>query len=245
MQIRKRLTYANVMSSIAIFLVLGGAAFAATKLPKNSVGTKQIKKNAVTTAKIKKNAVTAAKIKAGAVSTAQLGNGAVSTDKIADGAVTGAKVNLSSLGKVPSAANADHANTATALASPNVLPFKFFVNGTQTATILAVQGAVFEGSCAAGTLSDSTQIKGTADNGIAKVAGVTEGQVAFNNSQDSLKTGETVSLVDKAVSNEVGATADYMGAGGNPNVSVVYATESNQPPGIGAECLVWGTAQTP
>ena len=39
-QIRKRLTYANVMSSLAVFLVLGGAtAFAATQLAKNSVGT--------------------------------------------------------------------------------------------------------------------------------------------------------------------------------------------------------------
>ena len=59
-QIRKRLTYANVMSSIAVFLVLGGAtAFAAVHLGKNSVGTKQLKKNAVTAAKIKKDAVTA------------------------------------------------------------------------------------------------------------------------------------------------------------------------------------------
>ncbi len=64
--IRKRLTYANVMSSIAVFLILGGAtAFAA--LSKNSVGSKQLKKNAVTTAKIKKDAVTAAKIKNGSL----------------------------------------------------------------------------------------------------------------------------------------------------------------------------------
>jgi len=82
-QIRERLTYANVMSSIAVFLVLGGAAFAAVQLPKNSVGTKQLKKNAVTSAKIKKNAVTTAKIK--------------------KDAVTGAKVNEATLGTVPSA----------------------------------------------------------------------------------------------------------------------------------------------
>jgi len=65
--IRKRITYANVMSSIAVFIVLGGAAFAASKLPKKSVGTPQLKANAVTTAKIKKNAVTSKKIKDGAV----------------------------------------------------------------------------------------------------------------------------------------------------------------------------------
>jgi len=87
-QIRKRLTYANVMSSIAVFLVLGGAtALAAGQLAKNSVGTKQLKKNSVTAAKIKKNAITTAKIK--------------------NEAVTGAKVNESTLGTVPSAATAN------------------------------------------------------------------------------------------------------------------------------------------
>jgi hypothetical protein len=53
-QIHKRLTYANVMSSIAVFLVLGGgAAIAAGGLGKNTVGSKQLKKNAVTAVKVK------------------------------------------------------------------------------------------------------------------------------------------------------------------------------------------------
>ena len=83
-QIRKRLTYANVMSSIAVFLILGGAtAFAASK-----IGSHQLKSNSVTTAKIKKNAVTTVKIK--------------------NDAVTGAKVNESTLGTVPSAENANN-----------------------------------------------------------------------------------------------------------------------------------------
>ena len=39
-QIRKRLTYANVMSTIAVFFVVGGAsALAATQLGKNTAGT--------------------------------------------------------------------------------------------------------------------------------------------------------------------------------------------------------------
>jgi hypothetical protein len=67
-EIKKRLTYANVMSSIAVFLVLGGgAAIAAGQLGKNSVGSKQLKRNAVTTAKIKKGAVTGAKVKTGSL----------------------------------------------------------------------------------------------------------------------------------------------------------------------------------
>src|ERR1700742_2055730 len=49
---RRHLTYANVAATLALFLALGGAAYAATQLPKNSVGTKQLKKGAVTAAKI-------------------------------------------------------------------------------------------------------------------------------------------------------------------------------------------------
>lgn len=92
MQIRRHLTYANVMSSIAVFVVLGGAAVAASQLPKKSVGPKQLKANAVTTAKIKKNAVTKAKIKKNAVDGSKLADNAVSNAKIADNAVTGNKV---------------------------------------------------------------------------------------------------------------------------------------------------------
>jgi hypothetical protein len=77
-----KLTYANVMATIAVFVALGGAGYAATKLPQNSVGTRQIKNNAITGAKIK------------------------------NGAVSGAKIDLAGLGQVPSAANATSAATA-------------------------------------------------------------------------------------------------------------------------------------
>jgi hypothetical protein len=92
--IRARLTYANVMSSIAVFLVLGGAtAFAAQQLGKKTVGTKQLKSNAVSAAKLKKNAVTTVKIKDAAVTGPKLAANSVTGDKIADGSVTGADIN--------------------------------------------------------------------------------------------------------------------------------------------------------
>jgi hypothetical protein len=49
---RPRLTYANVISTLCLFLVLGGSAYAATALPKGSVGTEQLKAAAVTPAKL-------------------------------------------------------------------------------------------------------------------------------------------------------------------------------------------------
>jgi hypothetical protein len=111
-QIRKRLTYANVMSSLAVFLILGGAtAFAATKIganqiKANSIKTGKIVKEAVVTGKIKKGAVTESRIADGAVTTNKIADNAVTTSKIANDAVTGDKVKESTLGQVPSALNA-------------------------------------------------------------------------------------------------------------------------------------------
>lgn len=59
---RPRLTYANVMVTILAFIVLGGGAYAASQLPKNSVGKKQIKNGAVTRAKIADGAVDSSKV---------------------------------------------------------------------------------------------------------------------------------------------------------------------------------------
>jgi len=65
-RILDKLTYANVVATLALFVALGGAAYAATQLPKNSVGPKQLRKNAVTAPKIAKGAVTKAKLGADA-----------------------------------------------------------------------------------------------------------------------------------------------------------------------------------
>jgi hypothetical protein len=69
-RLRVHLTYANVTATLALFLVLaGGSAFAAGRLAKNSVGTKQLKNAAVSAAKIRKGAVTPTKLSAGAKAT--------------------------------------------------------------------------------------------------------------------------------------------------------------------------------
>jgi hypothetical protein len=62
---RPRLTYANVVASLALFIALGGASYAATSLPKGSVGTDQIQAEAVRTGKVADDAVTAVKLAEG------------------------------------------------------------------------------------------------------------------------------------------------------------------------------------
>lgn len=93
--LRPRLTYANVTATLALFLALGGGAYAATALPARSVGSRELKKDAVTRVKIKSNAVDGS--------------------KLLDGSVTGTDIREATLGPVPTAANATHANAAAVL----------------------------------------------------------------------------------------------------------------------------------
>ena len=129
---RKRLTFANITSLVALFLALTAGAYAAVSLPANSVGSRQLRAAAVTPGKIGTGAVTAGTIASGAVTAGAIASGAVSAGAIASGAVsagaiapmaingskvapgslTGADINLATLGKVPSAAAADSANVA-------------------------------------------------------------------------------------------------------------------------------------
>jgi len=116
-QLKRHLSYANVMSTIAVFLLLGGATAVAAKKQTQKIGTTQLKASAVTTNKIKNGAISDAKLGAAAVSTGKLADGSVTGSKIADGAVggskiagdavTGDKVNEATLSEVPSANSAN------------------------------------------------------------------------------------------------------------------------------------------
>ncbi|HXS33181.1 MAG TPA: hypothetical protein VN758_05330 [Solirubrobacterales bacterium] len=138
---RLKLSYANVVATLALFIALTGAsAYAASQLAPKSVGEPQLRPGAVTADKIRKNAVTAPKIKAqaikqgkladgsvnaskltlGSVATGSLAANSVTNEKIAPDAVTGDKVVESTLSQVPSASRADFAAAAE---SANPLAF--------------------------------------------------------------------------------------------------------------------------
>lgn len=100
---RPRLTYANVVATIALFAALGGVSYAATALPKNSVGTSQVQAEAIRTGKIADGAVTASK----------LGQGV--RERIAASGVT--PTTTSTPESVKHAETADRATTASTAAS--------------------------------------------------------------------------------------------------------------------------------
>ena len=64
-KIGSRLTYANVIATLALIFALGGGAYAALKLPRNSVGSRQLKANAVRSSKVKDGSLLSEDFKAG------------------------------------------------------------------------------------------------------------------------------------------------------------------------------------
>ena len=59
----RRPTPAMIVALLAFFIALGSGAYAAVRLPANSVGTRQLKSGAVSGAKLHNNAVTSHKVK--------------------------------------------------------------------------------------------------------------------------------------------------------------------------------------
>jgi hypothetical protein len=96
-RVRTRLSFANVVSTLALFLALGGTSYAAAQLPFNSVGKGQIKSNAVGkseiaansvgTSELRNSGVAAADIKSGAVGPSEVRANAIDSDELADGGI--------------------------------------------------------------------------------------------------------------------------------------------------------------
>lgn len=96
-RVRTRLSFANVTSTLALFLALGGTSYAAAQLPFNSVGKGQIKANAVGkseiasnsvgTSELRNSGVAAPDIKTGAVGPSEVRPNAIDSDELADGGI--------------------------------------------------------------------------------------------------------------------------------------------------------------
>ena len=229
-QIRKRITYANVMSSIAVFLVLGGAtAYAAKK-----IGSNEIKGNSITTGKIKKEAVSASKIKKNAVTTA----------KIANGAVTGAKLNLGSVGTVP---NANHANTADTANNANAVnglhlaKIHYVGNSGSSATVFSGAGLTLRASCE-GEDVDFTATTSVNDSEIYESGNYRE--TFEGNFDDEFNIGDTEEVganIGDGTQDEVQGQLVYSTPAGAVATSQFSLNDNGSAGGV--DCAVNGTVQ--
>jgi hypothetical protein len=108
-KLRLRLSYANVVSTLCLFILLGGSGYAAVRINGKSITT-----NSISGKKLKNRTITASKIK--------------------KHTLTGTEINLSKLGTVRNASKASSADFATSAGSANTADT---ANTASTATSVA------------------------------------------------------------------------------------------------------------
>lgn len=95
---RSRLTYSNIIATLALFIALGGVSYAAVKLPKNSVTNKTIKKSAVTSAKIKNKTITGADVKSNTLTGKQINESTLAVPSTAFATTAGSAASAATAG---------------------------------------------------------------------------------------------------------------------------------------------------
>lgn len=154
---KRRLTApspALIISLIALFVALGGTAYATTSLPKNSVGTKQLKKNAVTTAKIKRQAVTAAKINTNGLTvpnathaiSAVSATSATNATNASHATTADSATSATNATNATNASHATSADSATSASSPGLLGSGETETGVVHAIAPEASGAAYLGT---------------------------------------------------------------------------------------------------
>jgi hypothetical protein len=110
-KLRARLSYANVASTLALVLAVGGgSAYAA-----QTIGRSNIRTHAVSGSKIAKNAVTASKVRNSALSGRDLRDGSVTTADVANGSLQAVDFAAGQLPKGDKGDKGDPGAPATAL----------------------------------------------------------------------------------------------------------------------------------
>ena len=114
-ELRSRLTYANLMATVAMFIALGGGAYAAAT---GSIDSRELKNNNVRSTDLRNNDVRTRDLRNNDVRGGDVRNSTLTGGDVANDGLTGSDVLESSLGQVPSATSANSANTANNLAAP-------------------------------------------------------------------------------------------------------------------------------
>jgi hypothetical protein len=211
-----RLTYANVIASLALFIALGGAAVAAG-LPKNSVGPNQIKKGAVTPKALRKGAVTSGKIAPNAVVAGKLGPNAVLPGNLGAGIINTSKIAASAVNAEKIANNVVTTNKITNKA---VTAAKIAEKGVVTGNL--ADEAVTGGKIAKETITAEKLAKGVLGNVETLKSGQTERGVFSVGGYDPKETTESP--------NAYGSVSFQLPLAANPSTVIVVPKGTTQAP---------------
>jgi hypothetical protein len=137
-----RITYANVVATMALFLALaGGTVWAA-----NKINGKQIKKNTIPGNRIKKNTLTANQIKRQTITNNQIKPGSIQRTSLAAGSVPGVIIAEASATNLPG---------ATTQTPPGPTPFALV--GTPTFTAVPGKAYNLTGELVGNPVANSTE----------------------------------------------------------------------------------------
>jgi hypothetical protein len=98
---------------LALFVTLGGSTYAITALPRDSVGSAQLRDRSVTEDHLVNRSVISRKLANGAVTNRKIARGAITGSRLAPDSLGGAQINEGLLAPVPLAAQAERAKLAT------------------------------------------------------------------------------------------------------------------------------------
>jgi hypothetical protein len=226
--VRRLPSPAMVVACIALAVALGGTSYAAIKLPRNSVGTKQLQNNAVVASKLSPRSVGPQKLQ----------NNAVTTRTVKDGQLTGAKIVESTLTQVPSAKSADIAANAALAGGNTVKRFATTVApGGAQATVLDVKGLTITLGCPGGSVSlRANNTSGEAAQ--VEYRGFGEGAGAFGDGFGSFTQTTNANLNNDE--NRGTGSAQFFRANGT-GVSVSYGWRDDAL-GAATACRVYGEA---
>ena len=239
----RRPSPALVISLIALFVSLSGVSYG---LATGSIDSREIKNNQVRSVDLRNNDIRTRDLRNNEVRGRDIRNSTVQGGDVALNTLTGDDINESRLGKVPSAAAADSATTATTaqgLPGVRVVPIKHRSGDVMNQTVLDAGGLQLAVTCAAGDeeVVARTSVAGGEIAAISDDAAAGDGSATdvVHNLDDAFDPGDTFDVQDTpTASDDRIYDIDYLGGDG-ASVSVHLITDDD----LGtSNCVVSGYA---
>jgi hypothetical protein len=217
-----------VVAFVALCVALAGTA---TALPGRArVKKDDIARAAVRAVHIKSRAVQSKHIKSRAVTRSKIAKRAVGSSEVGQDSLNGTNIVESSLGKVPSASNADSVNGRT------VQKMAFVVGaGTPATPVLSLNGLTLSAACNAGpalSVTASTSVSGAFIHSGGTQAGATP---TFYGADDAFNVGDSFNVLGTTSDAKQG-TLTYVRADGEVVTATFLAEET------ASGCVFAGTA---
>lgn len=159
MSLRRHLTSSNVIALLALFIAIGGGAYAAQQAKKNSVTSKSIKNGSVVSADVKDGALSGTDVEDASLLGGDVADGSLKGQDLEDGSVAGATI---ADGSVKSADVGDGSLTGTDVADGSLtgsdIQAGSIADATSGQTVKTTTDCVSNTTAAATCLSTPVQL---------------------------------------------------------------------------------------